>query len=123
MNAIVMKGLSFDISTVLPTDKLSEQFKASRRLHVANFLPNAAAAALSRHLVDNTSYRTYVVANEDEMATNPGDESILSLEEEREMLEVATDGARNGFASYFEANRSLSASIVRSEVEGDHGLR
>lgn len=107
MNATVRENKLFQINPVLVPEKLAEQFQARRSVHVTNFLPYAVATALSRHLVDCMAYQTYVVANEDEMATSPGEESILTPDDEREMLDVACEGARNGFASYFEANGRL----------------
>ncbi len=49
---------------------------------------------------------------------------MLTSEEEREMLEFACDGARNGFASYFESDRSLdepeaSGAAAGSGIYGD----
>jgi SM-20-related protein len=117
VNAILSERPSFQINTALATHELAEQFNTRRCVHVSNFLPHAVATALGRHLVDSTPYQTYVVANEDEMTTNPGQDSVLTAEDEREMLEVACDGARNGFASYFEANRSLSPSAFSDFVQ------
>lgn len=102
-----MDECSFDINPDLQRDALTAQFRASRRMHAANFFPAPTAEAINRDLIDLVSYQTYVVANGQQMGTEPGEASILTEQEEREMLEVAQDGARHGFASYFEANHLL----------------
>ena len=108
MNAVVREQLPvIDINSALSLERLTSQFQSDKRLHITNFLPYASADALSRYLLESMAYQTYVVANRSSLGTPPGDGSVLTSEEEREMLEFACDGARNGFASYFESDRSL----------------
>lgn len=108
MNAVFSDEFVFAINPRLKADVLAEQFKDARRVHIADFLPHQTAEALSRYLVDRMAYRTFIVANEDEFATALADGSLLTDDEQKEIFELACDGARNGFASCFEASRSLS---------------
>lgn len=121
MNAIVAERLDFNFNPDLPQERLRAQFRAGKRVHVENFLVPAAAEALSRHLMEGTPYQTYVTADLEEMATAPGPESVLGPNEEKEIFEIACEGARNGFASYFEANRSLLNAVEMQDFDfGTH---
>ena len=114
MESSAMKDGNFEINAGLDSQKLAAQFQAVRRIHAANFLAPAAAEVLASSLRE-TDYRTFVVTNEEEVATPPGEEGRLSAEEVAEVYDIACEGARNGFASFYESDRALSDTAASSD--------
>ena len=106
MDDIVRNAVQFELNPELNVEKLSEEFKKSGRVRALHFLQPACADALYQHLRHNVAWRTFLVANEQLLGTQPGEPVGVSLEEDKEILDCAYDGARKGgFAYVHDADR------------------
>lgn len=93
----------FQLNQKLDLQLLASAYRGSRRVRIANLLATAGADRLYRHLDGEVRWRTFIVANQRQMATDPAAGSITP-DEEREMIEHAGRATHNGFASVLEAD-------------------
>lgn len=93
----------FQLNPKLDLQLLTSAYKGSRRVRIANLLATEAADRLYHHLDAEVRWRTFIVANQRQMATDPAAGDITP-DEERQMIEHAGKATHNGFASVLEAN-------------------
>lgn len=109
--------LSFELNRKLDAGRLHAEFSEMRRLRIRNFLGGTSAVRLYRHLLHEVRWRTFLIANEKLLGTPPGKSLALSPEKEKEILDVAYDGARAGFACVFDADRLHPEDVEASRSE------
>jgi hypothetical protein len=105
MEVSVKEPAQFDISRTCDPDKYRAEFSRTGRARINGFLQPHDAEALYQHLRHHVVWRSFLVANGQLLGT-PQDARIGGTsDEEREIVSLAYDGARNGFAYLYDADR------------------
>jgi SM-20-related protein len=97
-------SLKYEFNTDIDVERLRDVFKERKRIRVENVLTGRVAEAMYHRLSNGTPWRTFVVANQTLMGTPPG--SVIGPgRDDEEILTTAYDGASNGFAVLYDADR------------------
>lgn len=98
-----MDDTHYEIGASLDLEKLNGAFRGTGRVRIQNFLKPESAEGLYHHLAMKVPWRSLLVANERLMATDVG--AAVSPEDEREVLDCAHEGARDGFACLYDVDQ------------------
>lgn len=93
----------FQLNRKIDLRLLANAYKGSRRIRIANLLAAGEADRLYRHLGDDVRWRTFIVADQKQMGTDPA-AGALTPDEEHAMIEHAGKATHGGFASILEAD-------------------
>lgn len=107
---------AFELNPKLEPSKLQGAFSQRGRVRIRNVLRPSVADALYQHLAHRVAWRSFVVAEEKLLGTPPGEPVGQSVDEDKQMLDIAHKGARKGFARVFDSDRVFPEELDESSA-------